>query len=59
MSKTAQADAALLDGAEIRRLREKAKKTMTELAAAAGMSESFLSRVERGDRLEPKPVLRV
>lgn len=45
-------------GAELRRLREAAGITGTDAGAAAGMSQSWVSRVERGQQVPPVDLLR-
>lgn len=44
-------------GAEIRRLRVAGGLSLQHLATAAGISPSYLSRLERGMRQPPSPIL--
>lgn len=45
-----------MDGSRLRRFRENAGMSLTGLAAAASVSKSFLSMIERGQR-EPSPTV--
>lgn len=50
MARTPSATSVRIDGGELRRARERRGRSCTSVAAAVGVTGSFLARVERGER---------
>lgn len=50
MARTPSVTSVRVDGAELRRARERQGRTCASVARAAGVTCSFLARVERGER---------